>query len=99
MKERESSVSLTAVPTLASSVRSGAAPTSNDSLDGLLKVFLVDGVREMASSDQSRLVANVGNVGAWQDESKEKEAAEPEQRRDCGASLDRSGATHPRIRE
>lgn len=46
------------------------APTSDDSLNGLFKVFLVDGVREMASGDQSRLVANISDVSAWQTESR-----------------------------
>lgn len=50
--------------------------TSDDSLNGLFKVFLVDGVRKVASGDQSRLVTNISDVGAWQTESREKKPRE-----------------------
>lgn len=44
----------------------GTHLTADDSLDGLFKVFLVDGVREVASSYQSRLVTDVSDVSACQ---------------------------------
>lgn len=40
------------------------APTSDDTVDGLLKVFAVDGGVQMPGGDQRRLVAHVGNIGA-----------------------------------
>lgn len=42
------------------------ALTSDDSLYGLFKVFLADGVWKVASGDQSRLVTDVSDVCAWQ---------------------------------
>lgn len=36
--------------------------TSDHSLDGLLKVLLVDGIGEVTSSNQSGLVADVSDV-------------------------------------
>lgn len=44
--------------------RDGGGLTSDHSLDGLLKVLLVDGIGQMASSNQSGLVTNVGDVRA-----------------------------------
>lgn len=39
------------------------APTSDDAVDGLLKVFAVDGGVQVSGGDQRRLVAHVGDVG------------------------------------
>lgn len=40
--------------------------TSDHTLDSLLKMFLRDGVREVASRDQRCLVTHVSNVSAYQ---------------------------------
>lgn len=40
----------------------GGAPTSNDTVDCLLKVFCVDGRVQMSGGDERCLVAHVGNV-------------------------------------
>lgn len=42
----------------------GGAPTSDDTVNGLLEVFGVDGGVQVAGGDQRRLVAHVGDVGA-----------------------------------
>lgn len=39
--------------------------TSDHTLDSLLEMFLCDGVREVASCDQRRLIAHVSNVGTY----------------------------------
>lgn len=77
--------------TLASSVNHGAALTSNDSLNGLFEVFLVDGVGQMASCDQSCLVANVGNVGTWQDKKKRRKLLNQSSGGVNSVSLDKAG--------
>lgn len=41
-----------------------AEVTSDDPVDGLFKVFPVDGRLQVSGGDQSRLVADVGDVSA-----------------------------------